>query len=165
MDEIFEPTGLGETIELAWAAGFFDGEGCITLSRGIPVVSIAQVERTPLERFMNAVELGRINGPYAGGYRSGYICRPQYKYALTQIDDVRKLIKKLAFFSSSNKIENGLRLIRATQDIKGRGHKLTQEEIQEIAIQAQNGVSTRDLAVAFSKDRSTISRVLRKVMA
>lgn len=56
--------------ELAWAAGFFDGEGS---SSGVvkpnehgPSVylRINQVDRRPLERFLRAVGLGQINGPY-----------------------------------------------------------------------------------------------------
>lgn len=65
--------------ELAWAAGFFDGEGSSKKvnyhyktkkgevrkpSQNI-CLSVAQCERLPLERFQQAVGgLGRINGPY-----------------------------------------------------------------------------------------------------
>ncbi len=48
-------------MELAWAAGFFDGEGCVTLSRsraGDPQrlqMSVAQVDERPLRRFGEAI--------------------------------------------------------------------------------------------------------------
>lgn len=58
--------------ELAWAAGFFDGEGC-TVQRHIkgnvyPALSVSQVERAPLERFQRAVGgLGTIGKAYQYG--------------------------------------------------------------------------------------------------
>ena len=52
--------------ELAWAAGFFDGEGCFCFSEAgqYVCVSITQTEREPLDRFERAVGLGKVNGPY-----------------------------------------------------------------------------------------------------
>lgn len=58
--------------ELAWAAGFFDGEGCTT-ANGNPTkfgkavtvrMSVAQVEIEPLLRFACAVGYGAVRGPY-----------------------------------------------------------------------------------------------------
>lgn len=53
--------------ELAWAAGFFDGEGCASLSaqRGpastpSPRLSIAQVDPRPLYRLQSAIGRGTI---------------------------------------------------------------------------------------------------------
>lgn len=37
--------------EIAYAAGFFDGEGNITIQHGYPRVTISQVDRRPLEMF------------------------------------------------------------------------------------------------------------------
>lgn len=57
-----------DTHELAWAAGFFDGEGSV-LWRGKKrkeiCVSIAQSELQPLERFYEAIgKIGSLRGPY-----------------------------------------------------------------------------------------------------
>lgn len=49
--------------ELAWAAGFFDGEGHTFFKRGLGV-QVGQYEPTTLERFFAAVGVGRIYGPY-----------------------------------------------------------------------------------------------------
>lgn len=61
--------------ELAWAAGFYDGEGSTSVAtvkqssgktyRYIKM-SVSQNEREPLERFMAAVGEGKIVGPYKG---------------------------------------------------------------------------------------------------
>lgn len=59
--------------ELAWAAGFFDGEGSIytsvmgrsnNSSKNIHL-DIAQIHPFVLERFIRAVGIGKLYGPYA----------------------------------------------------------------------------------------------------
>lgn len=62
------------TNEYAWAAGFWDGEGCVSLSyRGKfqyprSVLQVAQVHREPLERFRDTLGFGNILGPYPHRY-------------------------------------------------------------------------------------------------
>jgi hypothetical protein len=50
--------------ELAWAAGFFDGEGCTSLSRKGDNAhlrcAVSQKDRRTLDRFQAAVGVGRI---------------------------------------------------------------------------------------------------------
>jgi hypothetical protein len=68
-----------DTHELAWAAGFYDGEGCTQLmhvqpylkmekpyrNKDYPTIRIivTQADRPILERFQNAVGGGNITGP------------------------------------------------------------------------------------------------------
>lgn len=59
-------------MELAWAAGFFDGEGsarCTQTTEGRRLdISIGQIHREPLERFHQAVGgIGVVCGPYIKG--------------------------------------------------------------------------------------------------
>lgn len=51
-------------IEIAWAAGFFDGEGSVYATGKYLVLAITQADRRPLERFRAAVSLGTVGGPY-----------------------------------------------------------------------------------------------------
>lgn len=76
------------SMELAWAAGLFDGEGSIFLS-GPPrwpsvtlEISQAGVE-TPetLERFRAAVSVGSVNGPYPP--RSQWSRAPSYRWRVS----------------------------------------------------------------------------------
>lgn len=67
--------------ELAWAAGFFEGEGSLSISTSYNAkryrcpeckgphfsaihLSVAQHELSRLQRFQQAVELGVVRGPY-----------------------------------------------------------------------------------------------------
>jgi hypothetical protein len=51
--------------EIAWAAGLFEGEGCLTRRRGgDPVARLVSTdEETPL-RFCEILQVGRVYGPY-----------------------------------------------------------------------------------------------------
>lgn len=53
-------------LELAWAAGFFDGEGC---SKHYMTLSVGQKDRRPLDRFAAAVGYGNVTGPYLHGHK------------------------------------------------------------------------------------------------
>lgn len=56
--------------ELAWAAGFFDGEGSAylvkTRQQNSPTmaVNIGQTDPRPLQRFVDALGFGKVGGPY-----------------------------------------------------------------------------------------------------
>lgn len=41
--------------ELAWAAGFFDGEGCIHITGSFTTIIIGQTDKEPLQRFLEIV--------------------------------------------------------------------------------------------------------------
>lgn len=60
--------------ELAWAAGFFDGEGSVHFAgaSNLCYVSVGQKDRRPLQRFRDAVDVGNINGPYSNARGSWY---------------------------------------------------------------------------------------------
>lgn len=56
-------------IELAWAAGFMDGEGTFGWQRQlgrkpIPYVQATQVDRRPLDRLHLVLGIGKVYGPY-----------------------------------------------------------------------------------------------------
>jgi hypothetical protein len=49
--------------ELAWAAGFFDGEGSFSWAGRYAHISIAQTDRELLDRFRDALDVGHVHGP------------------------------------------------------------------------------------------------------
>jgi hypothetical protein len=60
----YGPVTAIDTHELAWAAGLFDGEGCVRFRRGARgrglTCSVGQKDREVLDRFHRAVGVGSI---------------------------------------------------------------------------------------------------------
>lgn len=71
--------GLRDAVSIEWAAGYFEGEGCITLNwqptrkdgskRAYLLLSLGQHkrDRDVLENFAQVVGVGNISGPFPGG--------------------------------------------------------------------------------------------------
>ena len=57
--------------EIAWAAGFFEGEGSITVHNARPALQIKNNDLETLAHFRHAVEAGKIYGPYRHATRLG----------------------------------------------------------------------------------------------
>ena len=87
--------------EAAWAAGFFDGEGCTTINKSRPKeraldkarpqlglrMSLAQVQIEPLIRFRDAVGVGAIRGPYL--YSTNR--QPHWQWNVSNMDVIKVL--------------------------------------------------------------------------
>lgn len=72
----------GKATDLAWAAGFFDGEGCFSThlqkNRGKSFrITIVQVDREVLDKFHQIVQVGNVTGPYSPPSHRG---QPYYLY-------------------------------------------------------------------------------------
>lgn len=94
---------MSDETEVAWAAGFYDGEGSCTAGPGHILLAIVQTDREPLERFARAVGVGRINGPYT---RKGFPDRkPQFTYQVASIAGVQSVFDILRPYLCTPKIE------------------------------------------------------------
>ena len=47
-------------VEIAWAAGLFEGEGCFTISAGHPRVKLNSTDEDTVRRFHDAVCVGQV---------------------------------------------------------------------------------------------------------
>ena len=108
------PNRLPQREELAWAAGFYDGEGCTTLRhhqtrpgrRPVVRLSIKQVERGPLDRFREAVGgIGAVYGPYLHGLRQDGSRKWIYTYSTSTWRESQAVIAMLWTFLSEPKRE------------------------------------------------------------
>jgi hypothetical protein len=93
-------------IELAWAAGFWDGEGSVSLSyRGVYnrpriIVEIAQVHREVLDRFTAATGMGKVRGPYRPKTKNA---QPYYRWGLEGTTHLHLLKNKIYTYLGSEK--------------------------------------------------------------
>jgi hypothetical protein len=65
--------------EIAWAAGFYEGEGSVSACGGHKLIlSVSQAGDEPLRKFKSAIGLGAISGPYMG--KSRFQRQPIYRF-------------------------------------------------------------------------------------
>ena len=99
---------IKKTMDLAWAAGFFDGEGSITFVGKSVRIFLTQKEREPLDRFKSIVGYGIVyprqhrqtaKGKdtycykyYVGGFNGRQVLEILYPYLF-----VKKIKAELAF--------------------------------------------------------------------
>ena len=113
--------------ELAWAAGFFDGEGSTFLNnrgargrRWRPTVrlGIGQTDVRPLERFKAAVGgLGTVRGPYGPYQTSSYVMRtPRWQWDVQGIELTQAIIAMLWKWLSPPKREQAARALSAINE-------------------------------------------------
>lgn len=91
--------------EVAWAAGFFDGEGTTSFSQAAKItrIQISQKDPALLHRFQKVFGLGVVRGPYRNG--KGVV----WQYRLTRKADVAKVISMMWPFMGDQKREQAMR--------------------------------------------------------
>jgi hypothetical protein len=112
--------------KLAWAAGFFDGEGCFSFTdkAAYASVSIVQVERRPLERFQDAIGgLGTIYGPYFKLYPGRMSKQPWHQYRAYRREHVQAIAALLWFKLGETKRQQAKTVLLKLQFCR-RGHRL-----------------------------------------
>lgn len=110
-----------DTHELAWAAGFFDGEGSVFYrgrKRRELALTVAQADRRPLDRFAAAVGVGAVRGPYKQRYKNG---KPYYVFSVSAHTRVQAIIALLWKFLSEPKREQArAALVEAAPYLRAR---------------------------------------------
>ena len=110
--------------ELAWAAGFFDGEGCFSYTQAgrYGCATIGQTEREPLERFLRAVGVGVVYGPYKRTYPGRLSKKPWYDYRAQTQETVQAVVAMLWFSLGTKKRVQAVRVLRRSATCH-RGHR------------------------------------------
>lgn len=114
MDLEMVSCGSLDTHELAWAAGFFDGEGSICCSfragRAEISFSVSQSDRRPIDRFHKVIKVGSVRGPYAQRYVNG---KPYYIYSVSTHSRIQAVVAMLWRWLSEPKREQVTRAIQS----------------------------------------------------
>ena len=87
--------------ELMWAAGLFEGEGClgVRLWKGtpsIPTLQLASTDEDVVRRFHAAVGVGNFNGPYQYGTdKDGVAKKPYWQWSALGYERAQAVIALL----------------------------------------------------------------------
>lgn len=103
--------------ELAWAAGFFDGEGSTCISRTTkgghkyqkPHIEVAQSDRAVLDRMRAILGIGKVYGPYVPK-TNRLSKRPYYRLTITSEVNVQAAIRKMWPWLSEQKRQQAERV-------------------------------------------------------
>ena len=98
--QMYEPDGTELQTELAYAAGFFDGEGNVRLRKMGAQLCVTQCHREPLDRMQLALGVGQVHGPY-GPYKNSV--QPRWEYRVSNILDIQVVYAKLRPYLGSVK--------------------------------------------------------------
>lgn len=99
--------------EIAWAAGFVDGEGHFGYrrrsgERGTPVFCVSQVRPEPLERLARVLGLGRVLGPYLNNSPNS---QPYYRIEIQGFRVTQQVIAILWNYLSFPKQEQAVKVL------------------------------------------------------
>lgn len=106
---------------LAWAAGFFDGEGCFSRSKGALTARITNTDVDALGRFREIVGLGAIYGPYDPPPTT-FGTKPHFVFAVSGFERVQALLGQLWFRLGAAKRAKAVEILTHHRTTYACGH-------------------------------------------
>src|SRR5437660_1411204 len=93
----FDPVVEERHEDLAWAAGFFDAEGCFNFTKAgrYASVSIGQTDQGLLARFQSIVRVGKIDGPYRRTHPGQWAKKEQFRFRVYDRKSVVHIVELL----------------------------------------------------------------------
>ncbi len=113
--------------ELAWAAGFFDGEGSFswTARAAFGCAVIGQTNPESLERFQRSVGgLGKIYGPDVPRHKDRWSRKPQWAYRAHRREHVQAVAAVLWFQLGPIKRQQATKVLMSYPRRCAKGHPL-----------------------------------------
>lgn len=157
--------------ELAWAAGFIDGEGWIgapkgTKSRclGVLQLNVSQVDPFVLYRLNTALGSGKVSGPYKKGGRNN---QPNYQFNICNFEHTQQAIASLWNWLSPVKKAQAKQALKDLENFRLEAkykprRRLTHKEKTAIITEwRQTNKSRAELAKQFAVSVNSVARVLR----
>jgi len=125
--------------QLAWAAGFFDGEGSMVAGtkrqRSVAYAQIGQSDRQVLDRFCAAVGVGKVYGPYGPYKTSGnaLATKPHFTYRTRGYGEAQQVVCALWQWLGDEKREQAVRALRQVQQypaVPQRRNRVAQQALR-----------------------------------
>lgn len=119
------PTFEVDPIEIAWAAGLYEGEGCCFLTpaspghpSGQPHLVISMTDLEPLLRFQRVFGgVGRIEGPLIDKRRPD-VAKPIWRWSIKQWKACQQILHYLVPHLSPRRIEQARPILEFTWEVK-----------------------------------------------
>ena len=149
-------------IELAWAAGFWDGEGCLTTvdngkGNRYPQINISQAHPEVLVRFHKAMGVGAIHGPYETKKENW---SEMYYYRVSHRQDQEIVIENLYDRVCSVKRQQIDRIMSQVKDARHYSRRLTHEQVAAVISDYKSGMGYIQLALKYNKTYDAIVKLI-----
>jgi hypothetical protein len=95
--------------KIGWAAGIFEGEGCITEVGGRFTIKVNNTDRWVIERFWDIVGVGRRYGPYKGSEGDGHRRKPFWVWTAAE-EEAFDVLQLLAPWLSPRRLDRAYEL-------------------------------------------------------
>ncbi len=95
--------------EIAWAAGLFEGEGCITDVNGRFTIAVNNTDDWVIERLFDVLDRGRTYGPYRNSEADGHIRKPFWVWTAAE-EEAFDVLQILAPWLSPRRLERAYQL-------------------------------------------------------
>ena len=102
--------------DIAWAAGLFEGEGCIHLKPDRPnqrVLAIASTDKDVMERFVDVVGYGNLHGPHMAKLST----KPFWNWQLYKRTEVLRILKMFLPHFGKRRAEKAIEAINHLHEI------------------------------------------------
>lgn len=110
------------SVDDAWMAGFWEGEGYITVNKNSLFLGANQINKEPLEKLMRIVGSGSVYGPRTT--KSKLSRQPIYEYMAWNFESVQQaLIRMWPHLSSRRKDQIKLKMGSFTERWAGGKHR------------------------------------------
>lgn len=113
---------LASELEIAWAAGLFEGEGsivfCNTQGYRFPRISIKMCDQDVLEKFGKIVGIERLNGPYETKQtQANPQWKPAYEWHTSKKKEVARILSSFLPYLGARRAYKALNALDLIDDI------------------------------------------------
>lgn len=154
--------------QIQWAAGLFEGEGCISLSRSGSyrrvTCRLVTTDFDVIQRFSEAVPFGRLYGPH----RSNNPRHKEYwSWTTTTFEGAQATIAALWKWLGVRRKRAAILALRAyhavhTEPRRGfsLAHRCTARELEEMRALRDGGMKQCQIAARFRRSNASVSKLL-----
>ena len=108
---------MTEETAVAWAAGLFEGEGCISYDQRYPNyrrLGMNMTDEDVMRRFVEIVDYGRLYGPYISG-KSDH--KPVWSWAIGKKSEVLRILKMFKPYFGKRRSEKAIEAINKIETL------------------------------------------------
>jgi len=106
-----------KSIEIAWAAGLFEGEGCISKDRNSRKLILEMTDKDVMEDFVRIVDYGNLHGPHTCQRNDGFKRKPTYRWQVCKRIEVIRILNLFMPFFGKRRTEKAMEVFNHYENL------------------------------------------------